>query len=109
VANKIGTYLKALAARDNGIPFYVALPVSSIDFTLDSGINEIPIEERDPDEVRVMEGLVERNMQSVTVVPEDSPVSNYGFDITPARLVSGLITEKGICLAKESEIIKLKD
>jgi methylthioribose-1-phosphate isomerase len=109
VANKIGTYLKALAARDNGIPFYVALPVSSIDFTLDSGINEIPIEERDPDEVRVMEGLVEHKMQSVTVVPEDSPVSNYGFDITPARLVSGLITEKGICLAKESEIIKLKD
>ena len=109
VANKIGTYLKALAARDNGIPFYVALPVSSIDFTMESGINEIPIEERDPDEVRVMEGLVERKMQSVTIVPEESPVSNYGFDITPARLVTGLITEKGISRASESEILKLKE
>lgn len=109
VANKIGTYLKALAARDNGIPFYVALPVSSIDFTMESGISEIPIEERDPDEVRVMEGLMDRKMKSVTIVPEGSPVSNYGFDVTPARLVTGLITEKGICRARESEILKLKD
>lgn len=109
VANKIGTYLKALAAWDNEIPFYVALPVSSIDFTMESGISEIPIEERDPDEVRVMEGFMDRKMQSVTIVPEESPVSNYGFDITPARLVTGLITEKGISMASENEILKLKD
>lgn len=109
VANKIGTYLKALAARDNDIPFYVALPVSTIDFTIDSGIEEIPIEERDPDEVRVIEGISDRKTQSVRILPEDSPVSNYGFDITPARLVSGLITEKGISKARESEILKLID
>jgi len=109
VANKIGTYLKALAARDNNIPFYVALPVSTIDFNMDSGIKEIPIEERDPEEVSVMEGLLDRNIQSVRILPEDSPVSNYGFDITPARLVTGLITEKGISMARESDISKLKD
>jgi methylthioribose-1-phosphate isomerase len=109
VANKIGTYLKALAARDNDIPFYVALPVSTIDFDIASGINEIPIEERDPDEVRVMEGISDSKIQSVRIMPEDSPVSNYGFDVTPAGLISGLITEKGICKASESEIMKLKD
>ena len=109
VANKIGTYLKALAARDNDIPFYVALPVSTIDFDIASGINEIPIEERDPDEVRVMEGISNSKIQSVRIMPEDSPVSNYGFDVTPAGLISGLITEKGICKASESEIMKLKD
>ena len=109
VANKIGTYLKALAARDNDIPFYVALPISTIDFTIDSGIKEIPIEERDPDEVRVMEGISDREIHSVRIIPEGSPVSNYGFDITPAGLVTGLITEKGISKARESEIIKLID
>jgi methylthioribose-1-phosphate isomerase len=109
VANKIGTYLKALAARDNDIPFYVALPVSTIDFTIESGIKEIPIEERDPDEIRVMEGISDSRVQSVRIIPEDSPVSNYGFDITPSRLVTGLITEKGICRARESEIMKLRD
>ena len=109
VANKIGTYLKALAARDNDIPFYVALPISTIDFTIDSGIKEIPIEERDPDEVRVMEGISNREIHSVRIIPEGSPVSNYGFDITPAGLVTGLITEKGISKARESEIIKLID
>jgi methylthioribose-1-phosphate isomerase len=109
VANKIGTYLKALAARDNDIPFYVALPVSTIDFTIDSGIKEIPIEERDPDEVRVMEGLSDGKLRSVRILPEDSPVSNYGFDITPASLVTGLITEKGITKARESDIVKLID
>jgi len=107
VANKIGTYLKALAAIDNDIPFYVALPISSIDFSIDSGINEIPIEERDPDEVREMEGLLDRKTVNVRILPEDSPVSNFGFDITPARLVTGLITEKGISQACESEILKL--
>ncbi len=109
VANKIGTYLKALAARDNDIPFYVALPVSTIDFTIDSGIEEIPIEERDPDEVRIMEGYSDHKTQSVRILPAESPVSNYGFDITPANLVTGLITEKGIIKARESEIIKLID
>jgi methylthioribose-1-phosphate isomerase len=109
VANKIGTYLKALAARDNDIPFYVALPVSSIDFSIDSGIKEIPIEERDPDEVSVVEGILDSKIHSVRILPEDSPVSNYGFDITPARLVTGLITEKGICGAREIEIMKLID
>jgi len=109
VANKIGTYLKALAARDNDIPFYVALPVSTIDFTINSGIEEIPIEERDPDEVRIMEGYSDHKTQSVRILPAESPVSNYGFDITPANLVTGLITEKGIIKARESEIIKLID
>ena len=108
VANKIGTYLKALAARDNEIPFYVALPVSTIDFNIASGIREIPIEERDPDEVRMMDGISEGGVQSVRIIPENSPVSNYGFDVTPARLVSGLITEKGIIEARESEIMNLK-
>ena len=109
VANKIGTYLKALAARDNDIPFYVALPVSTIDFTIDSGIEEIPIEERDPDEVRIVEGYSGHKTQSVRILPEESPVSNYGFDITPASLVTGLITEKGIINARGSEILKLAD
>ncbi len=109
VANKIGTYLKALAARDNDIPFYVALPVSTIDFTLDSGLDEIPIEERDPDEVRLVEGISDNKIQNVRIMPEESPVSNYGFDITPASLVTGLITEKGICKARRSEIINLID
>lgn len=109
VANKIGTYLKALAARDNDIPFYVALPVSSIDLDITCGTEEIPIEERDPDEVRAVEGISDGKIQRVRIMPENSPVSNYGFDITPASLVTGLITEKGICMARESEITKLKD
>jgi methylthioribose-1-phosphate isomerase len=109
VANKIGTYLKALAAFDNHIPFYVALPVSSIDFNITSGLDEIPIEERDPDEVREVEGASEGMIRTVRIMPRESKVSNYGFDITPARLVTGLITEKGICRAAESEIIKLLD
>jgi methylthioribose-1-phosphate isomerase len=107
VANKIGTYLKALAAEDNNIPFYVALPSSSIDFGIRSGINEIIVEERDAEEVRKMEGRSESGIYSVEILPPGSRVSNYGFDITPARLVSGLITEKGICGASENEINKL--
>lgn len=107
VANKIGTYLKALAAYDNDIPFYVALPSSSIDFSIRSGINEIRVEERDPSEVRNMEGSIRGDIYTVNIIPEKSPVSNYGFDITPARLVTGLITERGICGANEQEIIKL--
>jgi len=100
VCNKIGTYLKALAAFDNGIPFYVALPSSSIDLTITDGLTEIPIEERDGDEVRFMEGKGGK----AQVVPNGSPVANYGFDVTPARLITGLITEKGICGANEEEI-----
>jgi len=103
VCNKIGTYLKALAASDNGIPFYVALPTSSIDFSISDGLTEIPIEERNGDEVRFMEG----KSGKIQVVPEGSPVANYGFDVTPARLVSGLITEKGICEPSVAEIEKL--
>ncbi len=107
VANKIGTYLKALAARDNKIPFYVALPSSSIDFTVRSGLDEIRIEERDPSEVRKIDGWTREGIEPVLIMPEETKVSNYGFDITPASMVTGLITEKGICAANENEISKL--
>lgn len=103
VCNKIGTYLKALAAHDNNVPFYVALPSSSIDFSMKDGVKEIEIEERNGDEVRFME----EEGKKVEIVPKGSPVANYGFDVTPARLVTGLITEKGICSAEEEEITKL--
>jgi len=108
VANKIGTYLKALAARDNGIPFYVALPSSTIDFDLNNG-QEIEIENRDSDEVTYMEGIdMETGANSkIRILPEGSPVVNPGFDVTPARLVSGLITDKGICEASENSIMTL--
>ncbi len=104
VANKIGTYLKALAARDNDVPFYVALPSSTFDWTLRDGIHDIPIEERNPGEVTRMAGLHGDDVLEVQITPSDSPVSNYGFDVTPARLVSGLITERGICAADEASI-----
>lgn len=107
VANKIGTYLKALAARDNNVPFYVALPSSTFDWTLRDGVNEIPIEERDPDEIRYVQGLDQGNMVRVLVPPKDSPAGNYAFDVTPARLVTGFITERGICNASEADILKL--
>jgi methylthioribose-1-phosphate isomerase len=97
VANKIGTYLKALAARDNGIPFYVALPSSTFDDTLTDGLREIPIEQRGEDEVTHLEGVAaDGSVQTVRVVAEGSRAANYGFDVTPARLVTGLITERGI-------------
>ena len=97
VCNKIGTYLKALAAHDNGVPFYVALPSSTIDFALGDGIAEIPIEQRGPEEVATMTGrTADGRIETVTVVPEGSPVANYAFDVTPARLVTGLITERGV-------------
>jgi methylthioribose-1-phosphate isomerase len=98
VANKIGTYLKALAAKDNGIPFYVALPSSTIDFDLEEG-NEIEIENRTQEEVAYMEGWDKENQitRNVRILPEGSNAVNPGFDITPSRLVSGLITERGIC------------
>lgn len=107
VANKIGTYLKALAAHDNGIPFYVALPSSSFDWTMRDGLKEIPIEERGSEEVKYADGLCEGRHLEVLVAPAASPAANYGFDITPARLVTGLITERGICGATEPEILSL--
>lgn len=104
VANKTGTYLKALAAFDNNIPFYCALPSTSIDFNISDGLKEIVIEERDPEEVTNVTGLAEGKIQSVRICPEDTVAANYGFDITPARLITGLITEKGICRATEKDI-----
>ncbi|MGA2405286.1 MAG: S-methyl-5-thioribose-1-phosphate isomerase [Bacteroidales bacterium] len=104
VANKIGTYLKALAAFDNNIPFYSALPSSSIDLTISDGVKEIIIEERDPDEVTNISGFADGKIQSVRICPKDTIAVNYGFDITPARLITGLITEKGICKATEKDI-----
>ena len=107
VANKIGTYLKALAARDNNIPFYVALPSSTFDWTLREGIKEIPIETRDPDEVRYVRGMDHGKTIDVLITPESCATANYAFDVTPARLVTGFITERGICKASETEILKL--
>lgn len=107
VANKIGTYLKALAAKDNGVPFYVALPSTTFDWDLEDGIREIPIEERDPDEVRYVQGRVGKKTRQVLVPPADSPCANFAFDVTPARLVTGFITERGICDASRKGIRKL--
>ncbi|MCB9800335.1 MAG: S-methyl-5-thioribose-1-phosphate isomerase [Candidatus Omnitrophica bacterium] len=106
-ANKIGTYLKALAARDNQIPFYIAAPSSSIDWSLSDGVDEIPIEERSADEVIYVEGDYRGERLAVRVTPEGSPVSNYGFDVTPARLITGLITERGICPATREGLLRL--
>lgn len=107
VANKIGTYLKALAAKDNNIPFYVALPSSSFDWEISDGLTEIPIEERGSDEVKFMTGKANGSMETILVAPEKSPAANFGFDVTPSRLITGLITEKGICQANESDILRL--
>jgi methylthioribose-1-phosphate isomerase len=97
VCNKIGTYLKALAAKDNNVPFYVALPSPTIDFSVADGIAEIPIEERDGEEVAAITGrTADGRIETVRVVPDGSAVKNYGFDVTPARLVTGLITERGV-------------
>src|ERR1700719_792632 len=99
VANKIGTYMKALAARDNDIPFYVALPSPTIDWEIESGA-AIPIERRDPREVTHIEGWSDEGRRvAVRLTPPDSPAANYAFDVTPARLVAALITERGICPA----------
>ncbi|RME49646.1 MAG: S-methyl-5-thioribose-1-phosphate isomerase [Chloroflexi bacterium] len=107
VANKIGTYLKALAAHDNGVPFYVALPSSSFDWEHRDGLREIPIEQRDATEVKYIQGLHEDEIVQVLLTPADSPAANYAFDVTPARLVTGLITERGICSATEEGILSL--
>lgn len=107
VANKIGTYLKALAAKDNKIPFYAVLPTTSFDLSINDGLRNIPVEERDPSEITEVTGQSENEIKSVRICPEDAKAGNWGFDITPARLVTGLITEKGICRANEKEIHKL--
>ncbi|MFC2114021.1 S-methyl-5-thioribose-1-phosphate isomerase [Bacteroidota bacterium] len=107
VANKIGTYLKALAANDNQVPFYVAAPSSSIDFRISDGIRDIPIEERDAREVKYVKGLSKGEIHDVLICPEHSPALNYAFDVTPARLVTALITERGICKADEKAILSL--
>ncbi len=107
VANKIGTYLKALAASDNQIPFYCALPSTSIDFSIMDGFREIPVEEREQEEVTTVTGFADGRIQSVRICPEDARAANRGFDITPARLITGLITEKGICRAMEDDIKKM--
>ena len=106
VANKIGTYLKALAAKDNGVPFYVALPSSSFDWSAKSRAG-IPIEQREGDEVKFVQGFSDGRLRKVLVAPRSSPAANYGFDVTPARLVTGLITERGICEPNEKGISKL--
>ena len=107
VANKIGTYLKALAAHDNDVPFYVGLPGPTIDWNLTSG-KDIPIEERDTKEVTTVTGLTaDGQIKAVKVTPEASKAANYAFDVTPARLVTGLITERGICDATQEGLLSL--
>ncbi len=107
VANKIGTYLKALAANDNKIPFYVARPSTTIDWTISDGLTEIPIEERNPDEVAKIYGKAGDKLCEVQTVGSNTPISNYSFDVTPGRLVTGLITERGICSASEDGLTAL--
>ena len=108
VANKIGTYLKALAARDNGIPFYVAVPTPTIDWTLADGCRDIPIEERSADEVRVVRGLDPAGRPaSLAIATGSTEVANPAFDVTPAALVTGIITEKGVFAANEDSLAAL--
>jgi methylthioribose-1-phosphate isomerase len=107
VCNKIGTYLKALAARDNGVPFYACVPSPTIDWTIEDGIEEIPIEERSEDELRIVRGLdAEGRPAEVTIVPRSTAVANPAFDVTPHDLVTGIITEKGIARASERELLE---
>jgi len=107
VCNKIGTYLKALAAADNKVPFYAAVPSPSIDFTLVDGLAEIPIEQRGPEEVACMTGkTADGRIETVQVVPDGSGVANYGFDVTPARLITGIITERGVVSADRAALAK---
>jgi methylthioribose-1-phosphate isomerase len=107
VCNKIGTYLKALAAHDNRLPFYVALPSPTIDFSIDDGLSQIPIEQRAADEVATMTGrTADGRIETVRVVPEGSPIANYGFDVTPSRLVTGLITERGVLKADRNALCR---
>ncbi len=107
IANKIGTYLKALAAHDNKIPFYSVFPSSSLDPGIDDALAEIPVEERDPEEVTTVTGISAGKIETVRICPEDTPAANYGFDVTPAKYITGFITERGICKASEKEIRKM--
>ena len=110
VANKIGTYLKALAAKDNDIPFYVALPSSTFDWKIQDGVKEIPIEQRNTHEVSSISGLLsgdESAESEVNLISPGSSAANYAFDVTPARLITGLITERGICEAREDSVLEL--
>ncbi len=108
VCNKIGTYLKALAAKDNGVPFYVCLPSPTIDWTIRDGVKEVPIEERDGAEVSKITGRTDDGrIATVQVIPDGSPVVNYGFDVTPARLVTGLVTERGVAAASREGLLGL--
>ncbi|MDV7201710.1 S-methyl-5-thioribose-1-phosphate isomerase [Roseovarius sp. 10] len=108
VCNKIGTYLKALAAKDNDIPFYVALPSSTVDWTVRNGLSEIPIEERSDAEISNIQGISDAGkLGAVAVTPEGTPVGNPAFDVTPSRLVTGLITERGLCDASETGLLSL--
>lgn len=108
VCNKIGTYLKALAARDNNVPFYVALPGSTVDWTVDDGVAEIPIEERGEEEVLRLQGVnAVGEVCTVAIAPAQTPAVNPAFDVTPGRLVTGLITERGICPATRTGLASL--
>lgn len=107
VANKIGTYLKALAAHDNGIPFYVALPSTTIDWTIKDGLRDIPIEERNPNEVTTIYGRSGDELHFVNTVASNTKISNFAFDVTPAKYVTALITEQGVCDASESGLSRL--
>ena len=108
VCNKIGTYLKALAAHDNGVPFYVALPGTTIDWTIKDGVKDVPIEQRDPTEVTHLTGRTQDGrIETIVISPDGSPAANYAFDVTPARLVTGLITERGVSEASESGLAAL--
>ena len=107
VCNKIGTYLKALAARDSGVPFYVCLPTSTIDWDIGDGVSEVPIEQRDHDEVGFITGISQRGgIETVEIVPTGTRKANPAFDVTPARLITGLITEVGILDASEADIAR---
>ena len=108
VCNKIGTYLKALAAHDNGVPFYVALPHSTIDWEAHDGIAEIPIEERPPEEVTTVTGRTANGaIETVSIAPQGSAARNPAFDVTPARLVTALVTERGVCAASAEGLASL--
>jgi len=107
VCNKIGTYLKALAAKDNNVPFYVALPSPTIDFAVSDGVAEIPIEQRSAEEQSTVTGrTADGRIETVRIVPDGSAVANFAFDVTPARLVTGLITERGVLKATPQALAK---
>jgi len=108
VCNKIGTYLKALAAFDNGVPFYVGLPGPTIDWTIDDGVKDVPIEQRDSGEVTRLTGVTDAGViETITISPPGSDAANYAFDVTPARLITGLITERGVSEASKPGLAAL--